>query len=50
MKDILAKRAALAAVYQQYRAVKASIDNRDQAAWVAAVSDLERSVKELEGV
>ena len=50
MNSILAKRAALAAVYQKYRAVKAAIDNRDQAAWVATVSDLERAVKELEGV
>lgn len=50
MKDILAKRAALAAVYHQYHAVKAAIDNRDQEAWVVAVSDLERLVKELEGV
>ena len=50
MKDILVKRAALAAVYQQYRLVKAAIDNRDQAAWVATVSDLERALKEFEGV
>ena len=50
MNSIGMKRAALAAVYRQYRRVKAAIDNRDQAAWVVAVSELERSVKELEGV
>ena len=50
MKDILAKRSALAAVYQQYRAVKAAIDNRDQEAWIATVTELEKAVKELRGV
>ena len=50
MRDILAKRAALAEVYRQHSRVKAAIDNRDQEAWVTAVSDLERLVKKLEVV
>ena len=50
MNSIGAKRAALAAVYHQYRAVKAAIDNHDQTAWVATVTNLEKSVKELEGI